>query len=317
MAENTKPFAESLPSVVILMATLNGEAFLDQQLDSIELQDFKNWRLIVSDDGSTDQTLEILSSRQAKWGESKLEIRVGRQKGFATNFLSLAIDPTIQADYFAFCDQDDYWLPEKLSKAIEHLANGVIHGKPNLYCGRTIYTDASLKKIGMSPLFVHPKSFRNAIIQSIAGGNTMVFDTNFKKLLETIGLVEIVSHDWWLYQLATGTAGRVVYDPVPTILYRQHHKNLVGENGGIWSKIKRLTMLLDGRFKNWNDINTVALLKNKDHLDHINAEILALFIRMRTARLKDRLRLMEVCGLYRQSWHGTISLIFAALLKKL
>lgn len=299
------------------MATYNGDVYLDQQLDSIEQQSFINWRLIVSDDGSTDQTIEILTRRQIKWGHEKLEIRRGRQQGFATNFLSLAIDPSIQADYFAFCDQDDYWLPEKLSRAIEYLSNGALPGKPNLYCGRTIYTDEALNKIGMSPLFVHPRSFRNAIIQSIAGGNTMMFDANFKKLLELTGHVEVVSHDWWLYQLATGASGRVVYDPVPTILYRQHRKNLVGKNGGIWSRIKRLFMLLDGRFKKWNDINTEALLNNKHHIEHTNVEILELFVRLRSARLKDRLRLMEVCGLYRQTWHGTITLMFAAILKKL
>ena len=299
------------------MATFDGGVYLDKQLDSIERQDFKNWRLIVSDDGSTDNTLNILLERQKKWGATKLEIRTGLAKGFATNFLSLAVDPSIEADFYAFCDQDDYWFPEKLSRAVDMLTQRALPAKPNLYCGRTIYADESLNEIGMSPLFVHPRSFRNALIQSIAGGNTMVFDTNFKKLLQEIGLVEVVSHDWWLYQLATGASGRVVYDQQPTIFYRQHSNNLVGENGGILSKLKRLTMLVDGRFKKWNDINTEALIKNKNHLEHTNAEILEMFVRLRTAKLKDRLRLIEVCGLYRQTWNGTISLMFAAILKKL
>lgn len=100
--------------------------------------------MIDSDDGSTDQTIEILTRRQIKWGHEKLEIGKGRQQGFATNFVGLAIDPSIQADYFTFCDQDDYWLLEKRSRAIEYLSSDALPGEPNLYCGRTVYTEEAL-----------------------------------------------------------------------------------------------------------------------------------------------------------------------------
>ena len=299
------------------MGTLNGETYLEQQLDSLEHQDFLNWRLIVSDDGSTDKTLQILYERQKKWGPSKLEIRLGPAKGFATNFLSLAVDSTIQADYFAFCDQDDYWLPEKISNAIKMLSELAIEAGPKLYCGRAQYVDKTLKSLGMSPLFVHPLSFRNALIQSIAGGNTMIFDSSCKKLLENTGLVEIISHDWWLYQLVTGAAGHVVYDPIPTILYRQHGKNVVGENRSLRSKFKRLSRLLNGSFSGWNDVNIAALVKSKEYLHHEAVVILELFVQLRNARIKDRLRLVQVCGLYRQTWKGTLSLMMAAVFKKL
>ena len=307
----------TVPRVAVLMGTLNGEGYLEQQLDSLGHQDFLNWRLIVSDDGSTDKTLKILRERQKKWGPSKLEIRSGPAQGFATNFLSLAIDASIDADYYAFCDQDDYWLPNKISKAVKILSTLTKVTGPKLYCGRAQYVDRTLEKLGMSPLFVHPLSFRNALIQSIAGGNTMTFDTNCKKLIEKTGLLEIVSHDWWLYQLVTGASGHVIYDPIPTILYRQHANNAIGENRSLRGKLKRLSRLLNGSFSGWNDVNIAALVKSKEYLHHEAVVILELFVQLRNARIKDRLRLVQVCGLYRQTWKGTLSLMMAAVFKKL
>ena len=171
------------------MCTYNGERFLEAQLDSLCAQSFTQWTLYVSDDGSTDATLNIIHRYQSKMGRDKIQCRVGPQKGFAQNFLSLACDPSIKAEYYAFCDQDDVWLPEKLSVAIEHIAFESSPEQLYVYSGRTTYTDENLKPIGFSPLFVFPRTFRNALIQSIAGGNTMVFNQATKTLLEKVGLV--------------------------------------------------------------------------------------------------------------------------------
>ena len=78
------------------MCTFNGQKYLKEQLDSIEAQTFQNWRLIVSDDGSTDFTLQILSTYQERWGESRMEIRQGPKLGFCKNFLSLIGDASIR-----------------------------------------------------------------------------------------------------------------------------------------------------------------------------------------------------------------------------
>lgn len=109
------------PLVAILLCTYNGARFLAEQLESLEYQTHQNWVVIASDDGSTDLTLEILQQYQAKWPSGKLTIRGGPQKGFSQNFLSLACDPEIKANYYAFCDQDDVWLPEKLEIAVGNI----------------------------------------------------------------------------------------------------------------------------------------------------------------------------------------------------
>jgi glycosyltransferase involved in cell wall biosynthesis len=300
-----------------LLGTFNGERFLEAQLNSLESQTLRHWKLYVSDDGSTDATLDIIHRYQTKWGADKIQYRTGPQKGFAQNFLSLACDPSIKADYYAFCDQDDVWLPEKLSVAVEHIARESSPGQFYAYGGRTTYTDEKLKLIGLSPLFVFPRTFRNALIQSIAGGNTMVFNQATKTLLEKVGLVPTPSHDWWLYQLVTGAGGVMYYDPKPHILYRQHSAALVGGNSSLLAICIRLGKLFNGRYQKWTDDNIQSLRQAEILLLPSSIEILNLFVLMRNATLKDRLRLLEICGLYRQTWRGTVSLLIFAMLKKI
>lgn len=310
-------FIEENNRVAILLATYNGGRFLASQLESLESQIHQNWFVIASDDGSSDSTLKILKEYQERWPQGKLTIRSGPQQGYCKNFLSMACDNSIVADFYAFCDQDDVWFPEKLTVAIENINKNQGNGAPYVYCGRTTYVDEKLKKIGYSPLFAFPRTFRNALIQSIAGGNTMVFNQKTKDLLEKVGVVEHPSHDWWIYQLATGAGGDVFYDPSPQILYRQHKDALVGGNTSFGAKIERVSMVFKGQFRLWSDINIAILCAAKPLLTHGSKETLELFKKMRHARLKDRLRLMEVAGLYRQTWRGTISLLLAALFKKI
>src|SRR4051812_32218750 len=97
------------PRVAILMGTFHGERFLPQQLDSIKAQSFTDWALWASDDSSNAGTSALLESYRRTWGQDRLFIRRGPGFGFRANFLSLACDAGIQADYFAFADQDDVW----------------------------------------------------------------------------------------------------------------------------------------------------------------------------------------------------------------
>jgi glycosyltransferase involved in cell wall biosynthesis len=271
----------------------------------------------VSDDGSTDATLDIIQRYQSKWGTEKIQYRAGPKKGFAQNFLSLACDTSIKADYYAFCDQDDVWLPEKLSVATEHIARESFPGQLYAYGGRTTYTDEKLKPIGLSPLFVFPRTFRNALIQSIAGGNTMVFNQATKTLLEKVGMVPTPSHDWWLYQLVTGAGGVMYYDPKPHILYRQHDRSLVGSNTSLKSLLIRFGMLLNGQFKKWTDQNIQSLNQAINFLKPEHIQTLKLLEKMRNANFNDRLRLIQVSGLYRQTKRGTFSLAIASMLGKI
>jgi len=304
-------------TVAILMSTYNGQEFLAEQLRSIAQQTHANWRVVLSDDGSTDDTLLIAQQFQEKWGSGRLETKTGPKQGFCLNFLSMACDDSIRADFYAFSDQDDVWMDDKLERALTYFESVQDEYIPRVYCGRTQSVDEQLNHLGYSPLFCLPRSFRNALVQSIAGGNTMVFNQAAKELIEKAGLLEVVSHDWWLYQLIKGAGGTVYYDPKPSILYRQHPNALVGANRSIGARYDRFVFAWNGGFKRWNDINYAALCSVKHLLTKDNREILELFGTLRTAKFKDRFRLLAVCGIYRQTWQGTLSLWLATFLNKL
>ncbi len=195
--------------VVIMMATFNGSAYLDEQLKSISNQSYQNWQLIISDDGSDDESLQILKSFQRRYSSGKVVIRSGPNKGSASNFLSMLSDCIIRGEYYAFSDQDDVWLPNKLEVAVAKLNSYKQLDLPCLYCGRSIYADENLKKITESPLFTFPQTFRNALVQNIAGGNTMVFNHKLKKFFELIKFPGVPVHDWLVYMVATGMGGVV------------------------------------------------------------------------------------------------------------
>lgn len=306
------------PTVCILLSTYNGSLHIDEQLASIEAQTYLDWFVIVSDDGSKDNTLEIVANYQDKWESSKIKVISGPMGGFCKNFLTLATKPDIQADLYAFCDQDDVWKPEKLQHIIQSLNWEQYTEKPFLYCGRTEIVDHRLNPIGLSPNFKRQPSFQNALVQSIAGGNTMVFNHATKSMLMTAAVTSAVSHDWWLYQLVTGCGGTVYYDPVPLIKYRQHEDSLIGANISYQSQLKRMFQAFNNRFRNWNDINALALNQSKALLTPENQEILSLFNQLRETNSPiKRLWLLFSAGLYRQSLIDTYKLWIACALNKI
>jgi glycosyltransferase involved in cell wall biosynthesis len=302
--------------VAILMCTKDGAAFIDDQLKSIADQTHENWILIVSDDGSRDETVTKLE-RFAKAHRQKTTIRKGPGKGVCANFLSLANDPTIDADYFAFSDQDDIWHQDKLRRALAWLAT-VPAAVPGMYCGRTDLVTIDERSYGLSPLFTRPPAFQNALVQSLGGGNTIIFNRAAKKILQEAATIDVVLHDWWVYQLVSAAGGMVHYDPRPMLKYRQHPDNLIGSNLGWRSRLVRLRMMLNGRFRDWNDRNIAALRRLPAHLlQPKNREVLTLFANARCASFPKRLYYLRQSGVYRQTLLDNLGLVAAAILKRI
>ena len=305
------------PKVAILLCTYNGERYLHDQLASFQTQAHANWTLWVSDDGSNDSTLALLEAYKQKWPSGKLSIVRGPAKGFAANFLSLTCNPEISADYYAYSDQDDIWVTDKLERAVQWLQT-VPPDVPALYCSRTRLVDEQRNEICLSTLFTKPSSFRNALMQSIAGANTMVFNHAARLLLCEAGAdVPIRSHDWWTYLVVTGCGGKVYYDTEPSLDYRQHTSNLVGTNATWQARLKRVRMLMQGDFRDWNDGNIVALRRLQSKLTLENCEILERFAKARDMGLILRLFNLKRCGIYRQTFLGNWGLLVAAFFKKI
>lgn len=308
---------EQMPKVAILLCTFHGQHYLAEQLDSFATQTHKNWGVWASDDGSKDDTHSILMAYKEQWPAGRLSIHFGPAEGFAANFLSLTCRASVEADFYAYSDQDDVWEADKLSRALRWLST-VPPSVPALYCSRTRLVDAENNAIGVSPLFTKAPGFANALIQNIGGGNTMVFNNAARELLREAGENKsVITHDWWAYMVVTGCGGRVFYDSKPTLRYRQHGGNLVGTNANWAARLKRIRMLFQGRFKYWNDCNISALLTLEHRLTPENREILQRFADARGMSLIPRLIHLKRSGIYRQTLLGNIGLVAAAILGKI
>jgi glycosyltransferase involved in cell wall biosynthesis len=304
-------------TVTILLCTFNGERFLAQQLASLERQTFKNWELIASDDGSSDQTKSILHAFRKSFAPGKVNIIDGPRRGAPANFLFLACGKNLASDYYAFCDQDDVWEADKLARAIGVLEQASLD-VPALYGSRTSLIDETGKMTGFSPLFPKTPTFRSALVQSIAGGNTMVFNQKARELLAFCGAdINIPSHDWWLYQVTSACGGCVRYDDYPSVRYRQHSQNVIGSNMGFAARMRRLRMLRQGRFRHWSELNVAALARIRPRMNAESQQIFDLFCKARHRPLLQRAAMFAEAGVYRQTLLGNLGLAAAVVLNKI
>jgi glycosyltransferase involved in cell wall biosynthesis len=301
--------------VAILLATRNGATFLDEQLRSLADQTWPSIDIRASDDGSTDDTPAILSQWRGRWAKGDFTISDGPGVGFAENFRFLLASDARDADYFAFCDQDDVWEPGKLETAIAWMRsqNETV---PLLFCSRTLTVSQRGDVVGMSPLFHRDPSFRNALVQSLAGGNTMVLNRAARNLVALASSrTSFVSHDWWTYQVVTGGGGVVRYCREPLVRYRQHAGNLVGANTSISARLGRLKFLLGGGFARWSDINLEGLAQNRDLLVPDALAALDLFSRARHGNVFGALANLRRSGVYRQTPQGTLAMWAATVFR--
>jgi glycosyltransferase involved in cell wall biosynthesis len=221
------------------MSTYNGDKFLLEQLQSLNDQSYDDIHLLVRDDGSTDGTCSILSEPSANMG-LVMSVIYGHNIGVISSFFELLSHADDDAKYYSFCDQDDVWKPDKLTRAITQLDRIPSH-IPVMYCSSTELVDESLHHLGYWPSKPRKgSSFSNAIIENIAVGCTIVINRAAKELIlrKIPDPNRIIMHDWWIY-LCISAFGQVVYDSEPNILYRQHGSNIIGGTTSFlqkWSK---------------------------------------------------------------------------------
>ena len=299
----------------VILCTYNGERFLREQLDSLQKQDSKDFKLFLFDDCSEDKTIDILQEFKRN---SHLDIEIFQNEkklGFCNNFLNGLKSVPDTFDYYFFCDQDDIWLKHKISKSIEKLRN-MNNLLPKLYCSRTLLIDKRQRVIGKSPLFRKKPNFTNAIVQSIAGGNTMGFNLLLKKALNEIN-TNVKSHDWLAYLVCSALDGEIFYDSKPTVLYRQHKKNSIGNNMFISSKLDRAhSFFIKNEFRGWVQKNIIAI-ENLKGIEKSNFEVLETFKHLRRKELTVRVMSFFKSGIYRQSLLGNIGLFIGSIFRKI
>lgn len=223
--------------VLILLATLNGEAYLPQLLASIDEQDFDGWRLLVSDDGSEDGTVELLTAfRRAHPG--KVEILLcSEPSGSARNNFIRLLRAAPDSPYYAFCDQDDVWVPGKVRALLtECLAveSGAGVETPCLAYSDLAVVAADLTVVApsfMAEIKTDPGkvTFGSMLVENSIPGCAMLFNRAMLREFRSYSgpLDAVLMHDWWMALLAFG-CGRVGFVPAKLVLYRQHGLNAAG-----------------------------------------------------------------------------------------
>ncbi|MFW5793716.1 MAG: glycosyltransferase family 2 protein [Bacteroidota bacterium] len=225
--------------ILVLMSTYNGEKYISEQIESIIAQDSVVISLLIRDDGSTDKTPEIIK-RYAKRYNNISYIQESHNLGSARSFmrlLKIAEKSKDNFDYFAFSDQDDVWLKNKLKVATKHLKS-LKQSTALLYCSKPQLVDKNLQPIDTK--WINLKgTFGESMLVNGALGCTEVFN---KKLFELINLYDprfLVMHDGWIYRICLATGGNIFFDNQSYILYRQHEYNVVGGKSNMYLKWKR------------------------------------------------------------------------------
>ena len=296
-----------MPKIDILLAAYNGEKYIAQQIDSILNQTFQDFRLIIRDDGSNDNTPAIIEDYAHRY-PAKIEIARDDVvcRSATRNFFQLLT--YAQADYVMFSDQDDVWLPEKIQVTYDRMRQAETEnpGKPVLVFTGLKVVDAELKSLNhFKAMNLVPirYDFRDVIYANIATGCTQML--NRALYVNMGGYVEVINlHDWWttLYASALGVVAHV---PQATMHYRQHGNNVIGSGsykllgkGGYIDKVlKFITNLKKERRGFYGKRNEIQFFRTRylhilppDKLKQVD-ECLELFSSNRLKRVKALIRI--------------------------
>lgn len=209
--------------VVILMSTYNGEKYIAEQLESLLKQTYNNIKIFIRDDGSKDRTIEIIKEFQEK---SKNIILVeGENIGFINSFFEL-LKLSDSADYYAYCDQDDVWMEDKIERAVDFLEKSN-SSKPTLYFSNSDYYDGEMNYLATAEKN-KIYNFRNSLVECVTQGMTMVINNKTRETIIKNKPETCLYHDWWTYMICSGF-GEIIYDDKSLVKYRRHNKSVTVE----------------------------------------------------------------------------------------
>lgn len=208
-----------MKKINVLLSTYNGKRYLREQMDSILAQTYDNVSVWIRDDGSADGTKEMLAAFSAR---PKVHVVYGENVGFIKSFLSL-LQLSDEADLYAFCDQDDVWLPDKLERAAKAFES-LPEGKPCLYFSAYEICDENLNVVSQSSVPGNI-SFPNCLVDCAPLGFVSVMNRRARDMILENMPRHCCGHDWWAYMLCE-SFGEVFYDSVPTVKYRRTGANV-------------------------------------------------------------------------------------------
>lgn len=221
----------SKKEVAILLATYNGGEFIEQQIDSILKQSYSDWKLFIHDDGSDDHTMSILNKFIQSYPDKIFYIEGSSTGSAKSNFFFLT--KNVNSDYYMFCDQDDFWLEDKIEITLNRMNEISEDNVPCLVFTDLKVVDANLNIISnkmsvYQRLNCEDNSINKRTVQNVVTGCTMMINRTLRDLMIKPNSEDgIIMHDWWAAMIAA-QFGKISYINKSTILYRQHGKNSVG-----------------------------------------------------------------------------------------
>lgn len=242
---------DSRPLVEILLATYNGAVYLAELIESIQQQTYTHWHLLVSDDGSNDNSLSLIKRFAATDPRIIVLERTGHHPGAKYNFFELMLRSS--ADYVAFADQDDVWAPRKLEDEMDSMLRGeqqrselvpfLVHSDLTVVDEDLAVVEPSMKS--RLPIDPNDHHFIQMFLSGIVTGCTVLMNRACVNAATAQRCADkILMHDWWVGLVAEGL-GRRIYLDYPLVLYRQHSGNVLGSSGP--SRRLRRSLRLLGR----------------------------------------------------------------------
>ena len=293
----------------IVMSTYNGEQFLAEQIDSIQQQTFKDWQLLIRDDGSSDQTPEIIKSFVAQDPRIVFINEHDRENfGVIKNFFTLIKHD--KADYYFFSDQDDVWLEDKLETMLA-AARQYPDQLPLMVYTDLCVVDQNLQVMNQSMIRSQSHHANTELVQeltenTVTGGVAMI---NHALAERWRTLDNIIMHDWYLAVLATAI-GKLVYIDQPGELYRQHDNNVLGAR----TFTKRLKTWLSGPSKMlekyWWLIHASQVQADKilqeNELGYEQEAVIRNYIALERLPLSQRIRVLRQYKYAKNKWFHTM-----------
>ena len=303
-----------MKKTAVLMSTYNGEKFLREQIDSVLAQQGVDVCLYIRDDGSSDDTTAIIREYTEK--NINISFLQGNNIGVGSSFMALVRAAGTTADFFAFADQDDIWLPEKLERAVSVLSE---KDGPWCYCSNQTLVDAESNVLRQRHEAAIDAGYMQILCNNMVTGCTMVWNKDLQELL--VRNTEVPSpellrkriHDVWVAMVAAVT-GNIYYDPESFILYRQHENNVVGVREGSvikeWNKKLKKPELRNGRSDLAKEIlkSFKTSIENRDILERLK-----LYANYRDSA-KEKLKLMADKSICMFSGESKILFILKVLL---
>lgn len=290
------------PQISVMLTSYNHAAFVGEQVESILAQTWQNWHLTISDNASSDGSWELLRRYEAAHPDRITLVHGPTYHGLReVNQFNLAARVAESADYYVLCHSDDVCLPDRLERSVRAL-EPLGQGEAAVYASRLALIDADGRELGLNDTRdLRPPSFGNAFVQCVTSEPSLAFNQPALRFF-SMEPGHARGPDIWAYLITTGVGGHVVYDPKPTVLYRQHKANYLGPNRGLKGKAKRLRLLLNGSYHDWLEMELSLLSANEGLLTPENRGKLAAMLSVHRGEggPLDRLKKMRMAGARRQ-----------------